>query len=222
MTIDETHREIIDITTRIIGCGLSIAEKWPSKKGARISWKGQADISTALKNIPYPEKYKTLNEARNYNFKMVDGALMQFMYEFSNNGRELISHRLGFFPSPYLKRYDESPEIYDEEIPFDSEFYDMLDQHTVPVPVRFDFSAKETLFVEIEHPYSHLTLGEYNSCRIPVNSPITPSQFMNFVYEISTIAQFERKERLFPNHPFDIHPQLQILNPELFILIADD
>lgn len=40
---------------------------------------------------------------------------------------------------------------------------------------------KADMFIEIEHPYSHATFGEYEFCRIPVNSPLTPSIFMNFI-----------------------------------------
>jgi hypothetical protein len=103
------------------------------------------------------------------------------MYEFSRTGRELISHRLAFFPSPNLERYDNNPEAYEEEYFGESEFHDMLEKNIVPFPIRFDYSVKEELFVPIDHPYSHATFGEYEFCRIPVNSPLTPSIFINFI-----------------------------------------
>lgn len=181
MTINETYQEIASITQKIIENGLSIDEKWPNRAGTKISWQDQRDLSIALRNIPYSEKYNELKNDRNFNFKMVDGALIQMMYEYNATGRTLISHRLAFFPSPNLERYDNAPEAYEEQYFGDSEFHDMIEKNVVAFPIRFDFNIDEAMFSEIEHPYSHVTFGEYEYCRVPVNSPITPSIFINFI-----------------------------------------
>lgn len=181
MTINETYQEIASITQKIIENGLSIDEKWPNRAGSKINWQDQRDLSIALRNIPYSEKYNELKNDRNFNFKMVDGALIQMMYEYNPTGRTLISHRLAFLPSPNLERYDNAPEAYEEQYFGDSEFHDMIEKHVVAFPIRFDFNIDEALFTEIEHPYSHVTFGEYEYCRVPVNSPITPSIFINFI-----------------------------------------
>ncbi|MGB4774742.1 MAG: DUF2290 domain-containing protein, partial [Daejeonella sp.] len=102
MTINDTFQEISSITQKIIEVGLSVQEKWPNRTGSKIAWQDQADLSIALKNIPYNEKYKVIESDRNFNFKMLDGALIQLLYEFNATGRELVSHRLAFFPSPSL------------------------------------------------------------------------------------------------------------------------
>ena len=47
--------------------------------------------------------------------------------------------------------------------------------------MRFDYDCSEA-FRELDHPRSHLTLGEYTKCRIPVNRPLTPLQFADFVF----------------------------------------
>lgn len=181
MTINETYQEIASITQKIIENGLSIDEKWPNRAGSKISWQDQRDLSIALRNIPYSEKYNELKNDRNFNFKMVDGALIQMMYEYNPTGRTLISHRLAFFPSPNLERYDNAPEAYEEQYFGDSEFHDMIEKNVVAFPIRFDFNIDKALFTEIEHPYSHVTFGEYEYCRVPVNSPLTPSIFINFI-----------------------------------------
>src|SRR5690349_8325365 len=113
MTINETFQEIVSITQNIIENGLSIEEKWPHRAGSRISWLEQRDLSIALKNVSYSDKYDVLKNDRNFNFKMVDGALIQMMYEYNVTGKKLISHRLAFFPSPNLERYDNAPEAYE-------------------------------------------------------------------------------------------------------------
>ena len=55
-------------------------------------------ISEALKSDDYRGMYRRLVQRRVYNAKMLDGALMQFMYEFS--GRTLLRHRPS---SPWTK-----------------------------------------------------------------------------------------------------------------------
>ena len=181
MTINETLQEIILITQKIIENGMSIEEKWPVKYGTKISWNNQRDISIAIKNLPYNLKYNSLKTNRNFNFKMIDGALIQMMYEYDASGRKLISHRLAFFPSPNIERYDTDPESYEEEYFNRSEFYDLIERNIVVFPIRFDYNVDIDRFIEIEHPYSHATFGEYNYCRIPVSGPLTPSIFINFI-----------------------------------------
>jgi hypothetical protein len=181
MTINETYQEIALITQKVIENGLSIQEKWPKRQGNKIAWQDQTDISIALKNIPYVDKYQALNIDRNYNFKMVDGALIQFMYEFDHSEKNLVSHRLAFFPSPHLERYDSIPEEYENVIFADSEFHDMFEKNIIAFPIRFDYNVNPKFFKEIEHPYSHVSFGEYEFCRIPVNAPLSPSIFINFI-----------------------------------------
>lgn len=193
MTINETYQEISSITQKIIENGLSIDEKWPERFGSKISWNEQKDISIALKNVPYSDKYTDLKNDRNFNFKMVDGALIQMMYEFNSTGRLLLSHRLAFFPSPNLERYDNAPEAYEEQYFGDSEFHDMIEQNVVAFPIRFDYNVNQNLFKDIEHPYSHATFGEYEYCRIPINCPLTPSIFINFILRNFYNSAFRKK-----------------------------
>jgi len=52
----------------------------------------------------------------------------------------------------------------------------------MPVIVRADYSRDE-IESEVHHPYCHLTLGQYKNCRIPIEKPISPNQFMTFILE---------------------------------------
>jgi hypothetical protein len=52
----------------------------------------------------------------------------------------------------------------------------------LPVIIRADYN-KDDVISKVHHPYSHITLGEYKNCRIPVNKPISPLSFVNFVLE---------------------------------------
>ena len=60
-------------------------------------------------------------------------------------------------------------------------FADVVKKNVVPFPLRFDFDKSEELFVEVEHPKSHLTLGQYKNCRVPVSAPLTPVIFIGFI-----------------------------------------
>ena len=136
---------------------------------------GDGYVSSALKNHPYDEIYRSLAEKRTYTAKMLDGALIQMTYMFS--GGVLQRHRLAFFPAPSLEEFQNNPEIYLE----DEIYADVVAKNIVPFPIRFDYDVREGIHAELEHPKSHLTLGQYRNCRIPVTAPVTPLRFIDFV-----------------------------------------
>ena len=113
--------------------------------------------------------------ARAYNVKMLDGALIQMMYVFSEG--QVKRHRLAFFPAPHLEEFQNNPEIYLT----DEVYADVVARNIVPVPVRFDFDTKGDEELSTTHPLSHLTLGQYQNCRIPVSAPVTPFRFIEFI-----------------------------------------
>lgn len=124
--------------------------------------------------IAYDEIYQHLREVRAFNVKMLDGALMQMMYLFADG--VVRRHRLAFFPAPHLEEFQNNQEIYlDDEIDAD-----VVARNVVPFPVRFDYDARVDRR-DAAHPLSHLTLGQYRNCRIPVSAPVTPSRFVDFI-----------------------------------------
>jgi len=131
------------------------------------------DLSVVLRNVEYTEVYQELDNSENYNVKMIDGALLQLLYTYKNSN--LSSHRLAFFPSPFLHDFQNEPEIYEE----DEIYADIIAKNILPVPVRFDYDPDN--YEELDHPKCHLTLGQFKNCRIPVCSPITPSVFIAFM-----------------------------------------
>ena len=134
-----------------------------------------SSIYVALRNRAYDEIYSQLVEERAYNVRLLDGGIIQMMYKFSHGVLE--SHRLAFFPSPFLKQFQNASRIYmDDEI-----YADVLNRDVVAVPVRFDYKSQDALHREVAHPKSHMTLGQYPNCRIPVTAPLTPVRFMDFV-----------------------------------------
>ena len=167
------YTQIQKITAKLIEVNLSVEQNFPSNQNGVISYTGIHDISIAIKDLAYEEIYQQLEETKNYNIKMIDGALIQLLYDYQHG--KLISHRLAFFPSPSLESFQNEPEVYED----DELYADILAKNIVTFPIRFDFDPKN--FKELEHPRTHVTFGQYKNCRIPVSNPLTPELFINFI-----------------------------------------
>ena len=172
-------QNITRLTSKCIELSLCNGQNYPCVNSigssTDVSFPGKEHMSLALRNTPYKELYDSLLAENAFNMRMVDGALLQLSYRFQ--GEELISHRLAFFPSPDLAEFQNSPEVYELE-----ELYaEIILKNIVPFPIRFDFDSDSSVYDELHHPYSHLTLGQYANCRIPVSGPLTPSAFLDFI-----------------------------------------
>ncbi|WP_201526384.1 DUF2290 domain-containing protein [Psychrobacter frigidicola] len=166
-------KQIRNITSKLTFYSLSDAFNFPCEKDGNIGISGKPDLSISLKNISYIDTYHSLNRSKSYNLKMIDGALIQMTYSFERDN--LIKHRLAFFPSPELSEFQNNYEIYE----MDEVYADIIDKNIVTVPIRFDYDPAN--FEVKEHPMSHLTIGQYKNCRIPVNAPLSPNMFMDFI-----------------------------------------
>jgi len=178
MTADEILVEINVSIRRLIEVGLSVQQNWPILKtfpGNRkeIAIAGSPELTISMKDEPYWEVYEQLLEARAFHVQMIDGTLIQMLYRFE--GKKLISHRLCTFPAPNLDPYDNEPKSYEE----DEIYADIIAKNIVHVPMRFDYNPDD--HKEVDHPMSHLTLGQYVNCRIPVSAPVTPARFLRFL-----------------------------------------
>ena len=176
----ETLRQLEKLTTAMVGLSLSNDQNFASTHGNvdgdfEITVNNATSMSVALKNIAYRDIYRELEQARCFNFKMLDGALVTLRYRF--RAGEVCEHSLSYFPSPDLDHFQNDPEAY----LLDEIYADVIGRNIVPFPVRFDFSDDAVKFVELHHPYSHLTLGQYENCRIPVCSPLFPFAFGSFI-----------------------------------------
>lgn len=177
-------KHITNLTSDLILSGLCINQNFPaikvhSEKVREVTISG-CDYSITLKNVSYSEMYKELKLSKSYNILLIDGALIQMQYKFKDNFLE--KHRLAFFPASNLHLFQNEQEIYNE----DEIYGDVVDARVVSTPIRFDFddsvnSKGEKVAKPVIHPTSHLTLGQYKNCRIPVNSALTPYQFIEFI-----------------------------------------
>ncbi len=190
-TPNQIEKQINELVKFLVERGLSDDQNFAFQQSVssgfvKITFKGANHVPNALKDRVYKEIYQLLVEERVYNVKMLDGALIQMMYEFSAG--TLRSHRLAFFPSPHLEEFQNNPDIYlDDEI-----YADVVAKNIVSFPVRFDYDARDDQHQELVHPKSHLTLGQYENCRIPVTAPLTPVRFIDFILRNFYHTAFKR------------------------------
>ena len=175
------EQQINELVGYLLEAGLSDSQRFAFRRRHRAdleevtSFPDNDHVSSALKDRPYDEIYQSFVEKRAYTVRMLDGALIQMTYMFSGN--VLQRHRLAFFSAPSLEEFQNNPEIYLE----DEIYADVVAKNIVPFPIRFDYDVREGIHAELEHPKSHLTLGQYRNCRIPVTAPVTPLRFIDFV-----------------------------------------
>lgn len=180
LTALQIYNDIVRVTEKVIAAGISSGgEKMPSMKTegniSIIGISGVKDIAVALKNMPYNELHSVLEYEGFFNFRLADGGLVQMIYLFKDD--KIWKHKLGYFPSPTFESFQNEEELYME----DCIYLEILDKRVLPVAIRFDYDCTDGVFTDLIHPKSHLTLGQYKNCRIPVCSPITPSLFVEFI-----------------------------------------
>ena len=181
------QRDINNIISKLIETGICDDSNFPSIHTQNsincVEWTNCHDLSVSLKNLEYDEIYKELNKTRQYHMKLADGALIQLLYK--TQGDKIISHRLAMFPSRDLESFQNEPELYQ----LDNIFADVLSKNIVTFPIRFDYNRSDIQ----GHPNSHLSLGQYKNCRIPVYGPIMPKIFINFILKSFYNSFFEDK-----------------------------
>ncbi len=173
-------QEINGATAALVESGLADDQNpaYESQAGTGdylVRYSPHGGLGSAPRNTPYIDTYRELRRARSFNVLMLDGAMLQMEYEFRE--RRLVRHRLAFLPSPDLLEYQNNPEIYIQE----RMYADVVEKGVVTVPCRFDYDSRDGIAVEMDHPASHLTLGQYTACRIPVSAGVTPHTFVDFV-----------------------------------------
>ena len=179
MDINALEKEIAIITKGLLKTGVCDAPNYPiilsDNKYNDLVFSGFKDVSIALKDVEYSVVHRYLDENKQYNMKLVDGALIQFMYRFDRRG-VLDKHRLCYFPSPNFEPFQNMSELYMDE---GCLYADITAKEIIPVPVRVDYDPSN--HTEVTHPKSHMTFGQYKNCRIPVVSPLCPVTFINFI-----------------------------------------
>lgn len=176
MKFNDVKRQLEIAFVRVIETGVSVQQKFPliSHDGVGQTLGSLSGTSIALKDVAYGDIYRELESNELFHIKLPDGGLLVFQYSFDTTG-DLRKHRLGFFPSPTLPTVEEAPELYQ----YDELYGDIVSEQIVRFPIRFDFDPEN--YRPRHHAHSHLTLGQFKNCRIPVSHAVSPNGFLMFI-----------------------------------------
>ena len=180
--VDTFRAELIDLIGYVISESLVDDQNIPARRSRGndivVLQSDYWDSAPRLqRNIAYAQLHSELVEARAYDLRFLDGAIVQMQYEFSEKSGGLLRSRAAFLPAPDLTAFQEQPDLY----LLDEVYGDVIDLRVVAVPLRFDFDSRPTVAKDLHHPQSHLTLGQYPHCRVALTSAITPYYFMELI-----------------------------------------
>jgi hypothetical protein len=142
-----------------------------------VTWRSPTPLSNFVDFVDYPtiRTYRRWAEANEYMALLPDGALIQMRYEFVDG--EIAKHRLAYVPCPYRldqDLLDQYPLVDVLELHLE----DPHDEITMQTAVRFDCDGTAA---DVGHPHAHLTLN-VASCRIACEAPMSPEDFLRFVF----------------------------------------
>lgn len=197
MSPEGVRKQISEFIERLIAASISAKQFFPSIRradGGSILIGSRSSTSIALRDIPYDEVYKEVDANNAYDVRLIDGGLLAFQYWFSES-EELLQHRLVYFPSPALPTIDDSPALYER----DELYGDIVARRLVRFPIRFDYAPAQQ--ADMVHPACHMTLGQYENCRIPVVGPLTPNSFGMFIVRNFYCRAYTRNKNTFDRRP---------------------
>jgi hypothetical protein len=197
-TVKEYYKSIHSITKKLIEESFAVSYNFPSQTNDSVSWSGNKNLTHVLKGQPYKDVYYKCLEEGQYNFKLLDHALIQIYYKF--DGSSIISHRLAYLPHPEFENLQQNPEDYEDVHYGNNLFSEMSDKMIITTPMRFEYDIDSKKHIEFDHPKSHLTLGNYKDCRIAINKPISPNKFILFILRSFYLDRFKKH---FKNEDFE-------------------
>lgn len=201
MSPDGVRKQIEDLTNRLLLTSLCVQQFSPSIRhtgGGAVCIGLRVAQSLALRDVSYDDVYKELDRNEAYHLKLVDGGLLAFQYSFDAEGN-LSEHRLAYFPCPTLPSAEDAPALYEQ----DELYGDITAKRIVRFPIRFDYAPKAHR--DVIHPASHMTLGQYANCRIPVAGPMGPTSFGMFVIRNFYCRAYTRYKNQFDRKPIALH-----------------
>lgn len=186
--VKDYYNNVMAITQMLVKEGFATSYNWPSHTHNSVSWSGEKNLTHVLKGEPYKNVYYKCLEELDYNFKLLDHALIQINYTFDKSG--ILSHRLAYLPHPEFENFQENPDDFEELHYGNNLFSEMLDRVIITSPIRFEYDSDEDKFKEFDHPRTHMTMGNYKHCRIALNKPLTPYKFILFILRSFYLERF--------------------------------
>lgn len=135
------------------------------------------------------EDYLLWTERSDYSALLFDGSLLQLSYKLS--GAEVVGHRLAYVPSPFVDRTGRNPKAEENLRRTRSTWMgENYVEHVLGILSETPMSAGLRSIVRFDydpdnakdgHAAAHLTFNSVD-CRIPCISPLSPSQFLEFIF----------------------------------------
>lgn len=121
-----------------------------------------------------------LDESGAFAWKLIDGALIQLMWEFDRAGG-LIKHRFAFLPSPIPAPSDDQQDVMSLAERMGSFLDEVADELCLGGAFRVDYDAAAATDT---HPATHLTLfgAGLEEGRTPIKGPWCLTRFTQFVF----------------------------------------
>lgn len=126
------------------------------------------------RHLPIEKIMNILLENKEYNLLLYDRSIIKYQFTISNG--KICKERLIFIKKHnYLWTKDEinKKDIDDFGIDWFQE------EASIPIVIRIDYDDEN--YEDIIHPITHMTLSNYEECRIPMMGAVTLYNFMNFV-----------------------------------------
>lgn len=209
MTSQGVRQQLHEVFSRLISTNLSVKQFYPKEQSLAAGGVSIGNLvsSIALKDVSYEEIYKDIETKDGYHIKLPDGGLIVFQYTFDGAGK-LEKHRLCYFPSFALPTIDEAPHLYEN----DELYGDVILNRLVRFPIRFDYDQRS--HVDVDHPISHLTLGQFENCRIPVEGAVSPNAFVMFLLRNFYSRSYRKNKNRLDKKPHHIPAMNTLTNAE--------
>ena len=179
--VSEIYRDILNTITALRTENLlrdesGVSIKPLSQNTWSISYSTKNDSGSIVydKNISFACLADNLLQNRQYTILLYDKSIVQV--EFMIRDNEIIKERLVF-----MKKHNViwNPDEINELEANDEHWFDV--ETGIPIVFRIDYDPSPGVFKEIDHPKTHFTLSNHESCRIPIRGIVTFSEFMRFV-----------------------------------------
>lgn len=176
-TTSALRRKVSNLLNELLTRELIILPSAIVADGDTVTWRSPTPLQKFVDFVEHPtiRTYRRWAEAGEYAALLPDGALLQIRYRIA--GGEVVAHRLAYVPCPYS--IDQDMLLTDSVLDvLDLHFSGSHDEVRMQSAVRFDFDPDAA---RAGHPASHLTLN-VSSCRIACEAPMSPEDFVRFVY----------------------------------------
>lgn len=144
------------------------------------------------------DEYIFLLDSNSYSAVFFDSALVSIQCYFEGN--EIRAHRYLYIPCPIGAKLlrERPPEISLADWLRYADPEELKNSFHSSGCLRFDYTVDVPIDPENPHPVSHLTFGS-STCRIPVRAPLSPSRFLDFLFE-NYYRSYQKSWRIFAPH----------------------